>query len=57
MSEGKEKNGVVYNLRDGFTVEEIPPDVIGEFEPNQKGFRKGFVKIQPANQVKRGHLR
>ncbi len=46
-----EKNGVVYDLSEGVTVEEIDESVVGDFERAQRGFRKGFVRLQPYGQV------
>ena len=45
------KNGVVYDLRQGFSVEEVESPSLLAFERAQKGFTKGFIRVQPANQV------
>jgi len=48
-----EVKGVKYDLADGFSVEDVDPSLIGEFEKSQRGFSKGFIKITPSNQVAR----
>ncbi len=47
----KTVEGVKYDLSDGVTAEELDEAVVGEFKKSQSAFSKGFVRLQPYNQV------
>ncbi len=44
-------HGVVYDLSEEVTAEELEECVIGEFQRSQRAYQKGFVRLQPYNQV------
>ncbi len=45
------EDAVDYNLSEGVTVEELPEELIDAFQKSQKSYTKGFVRLQPYNQV------
>ncbi len=47
----KNHHGLVYDLSEDVMVEEIDESIIREFVASQKAYTKGFVRLQPYNQV------